>query len=251
MRYAQNLAEYEQGIADGIIDENVFVIVLEEKVAKFKGQTFDWSGGGSDVTVDSEMSDTSENPVQNKVIKEYVDSLQDEVIENEEVAAAALVDLDDRTTYLEEVIYTQEQVNAIVAAVEEKYTKIIEENEEVAAAALVDLDRRIEDNAQPDTPSEPEVVVQQNYPVVVISGTSQAMEPNTYYKFSGSALTVTFATPTDNAIVNEYVIEVVANNTTLALPTTIKWAGGESPAMTSGKTYVISVINNLAVFAEF
>ena len=47
MRYAQDLAEYEQGIADGIIDENVFVIVLNEKVAKFKGQTFDWSGGGS------------------------------------------------------------------------------------------------------------------------------------------------------------------------------------------------------------
>ena len=43
MRYAANLAEYERGIAEGIIDENVFVIVLAEKVAKFKGQTFDWS----------------------------------------------------------------------------------------------------------------------------------------------------------------------------------------------------------------
>lgn len=31
------------------------------------------SGGGSDIVVDSEMSDTSTNPVQNKVIKEYVD----------------------------------------------------------------------------------------------------------------------------------------------------------------------------------
>ena len=31
------------------------------------------SGGGSDIVVDSEMSDTSENAVQNKVIKEYVD----------------------------------------------------------------------------------------------------------------------------------------------------------------------------------
>lgn len=47
MRYAQNLAEYNKAIEDGIIDENVFVIVLDEKVAKFKGQTFDWSGGGS------------------------------------------------------------------------------------------------------------------------------------------------------------------------------------------------------------
>lgn len=31
------------------------------------------SGGGSDIVVDSEMSDTSTNPVQNKVIKEYAD----------------------------------------------------------------------------------------------------------------------------------------------------------------------------------
>ena len=53
MRYARNLAEYEQGIADGIIDENVFVIVLDEKVAKFKGQTFDWSGGISQATADA------------------------------------------------------------------------------------------------------------------------------------------------------------------------------------------------------
>lgn len=31
--------------------------------------------GGSEITVDTEMSDTSENPVQNKVIKAYIDSL--------------------------------------------------------------------------------------------------------------------------------------------------------------------------------
>lgn len=31
-------------------------------------------GGGGDITVDSQMSDTSTNPVQNKVIKAYVDS---------------------------------------------------------------------------------------------------------------------------------------------------------------------------------
>lgn len=44
------------------------------------------SGGGSDIVVDSEMSDTSTNPVQNKVIKEYVDMHpQYEVIEEIEV----------------------------------------------------------------------------------------------------------------------------------------------------------------------
>ena len=94
IRYAENLAEYEKGIADGIIDENVFVIVLAEKVAKFKGQTFDWRGGGAEI--DSELSDTSENAVQNKVIKKYVDDevskVGTEVVDNleSESTSAAL-----------------------------------------------------------------------------------------------------------------------------------------------------------------
>lgn len=36
-------------------------------------QDLNGNGGGSTVTVDTQMSDTSTNPVQNKVIKEYVD----------------------------------------------------------------------------------------------------------------------------------------------------------------------------------
>ena len=46
MRYCNTLAEYEQAKTDGIINDDVLVIVLDEKVAKFKGQTFDWGGGG-------------------------------------------------------------------------------------------------------------------------------------------------------------------------------------------------------------
>ena len=79
IRYAQNLAEYEQGIAEGIIDENVFVIVLDEKVAKFKGLTFDWS------------------PLDISSL-----ATKAEVIENEEVHAAALNDLNDRIGAIEE-----------------------------------------------------------------------------------------------------------------------------------------------------
>lgn len=32
-------------------------------------------GGGGNITLDSEMSDTSENAVANRIIKEYIDSL--------------------------------------------------------------------------------------------------------------------------------------------------------------------------------
>lgn len=52
MRYAENLAEYEKGKSEGIIDDNVFVIVLEEQLFKFKGKTGHWpaelGGGGID-----------------------------------------------------------------------------------------------------------------------------------------------------------------------------------------------------------
>lgn len=43
MRYADNLADYTRAKEDGLIDDDVFVIVLEEQVAIFKGKTFDWS----------------------------------------------------------------------------------------------------------------------------------------------------------------------------------------------------------------
>lgn len=85
MRYANNLSEYERAIQEGAIDENVFVIVLDEKVAKFKGKTFDWNG------VDPNSIAT----------KEDLESLMNEMIDNEEVTASALNELDDRIGELE------------------------------------------------------------------------------------------------------------------------------------------------------
>lgn len=61
---------------------------------------------GGNITIDSAMSSTSVNPVQNKVIKAYVDDnlndLTEEIITNEEVHAAALNDLNARIKELEE-----------------------------------------------------------------------------------------------------------------------------------------------------
>lgn len=84
---------------------------------KYKDQNGQWveastltvKGGGSSssvIIVDSAMSDTSENPVQNKVIKAYVDGavsdIVQEIVKNEEVHAAALNDLNARIKELEE-----------------------------------------------------------------------------------------------------------------------------------------------------
>lgn len=52
------------------------------------------------VNVDAEMSDTSENAVSNKTIKKYVDekvdTINSEIMDNEEVIATALTTLNER-----------------------------------------------------------------------------------------------------------------------------------------------------------
>lgn len=47
MRYCNTLEDYEQKKADGKVTDDVLVIVLEDKLIKFKGYTFNLSGEGS------------------------------------------------------------------------------------------------------------------------------------------------------------------------------------------------------------
>ena len=57
MRYCNTLGEYEQKKADGKVTDDVLVIVLEDKVIKFKGYTFSLSGegGGGGGSIDPEL----------------------------------------------------------------------------------------------------------------------------------------------------------------------------------------------------
>ena len=101
------------------------------------------------------------------------------------------------------------------------------------------------------------------YPVEVINvpDAYYGLHPNTYYIIDGmtlgDALHVTLNEPTDNSIVNEYIFEFYVENVgwgfmnPLILPDTIKFANDVYPDMKGGYTYVISIINNLAIFAEF
>ena len=57
MRYCNTLADYNQKKADGKVTDDVLVIVLEDKVIKFKGYTFSLSGegGGGGGSIDPEL----------------------------------------------------------------------------------------------------------------------------------------------------------------------------------------------------
>lgn len=86
------------------------------------------------------------------------------------------------------------------------------------------------------------------------SGTvTKQIKPNTFYKFgSCSKLTITFAAE-ESGIENEYKFEFVSGTTptTLSLPDSIKWKDGKEPTMEASKTYQVSIVNNLAVYAAF
>lgn len=136
MRYAQNLAEYNKAIEDGIIDENVFVIVLDEKVAKFKGLTFDWSGGISQSTADA------------RYIRKTVDKFDTDLTF---AVADGIVGTDDEYYFLPEKAPStalDSQILATKADIPEIDTSALvtkeelAEAEEVAAAALNELNEK-------------------------------------------------------------------------------------------------------------
>lgn len=129
----------------------------------------------SEIKVDSSMSDSSTNPVQNKTVKAYVDS-------------------------------------------------------KVAAAGQM-------------------AVVAHGY-----SETSVEIAPNAYHRWTStmSSLTVTLKSVSSANVLN-YMMEFTTSSSgcVLTLPSNIKWANGNPPAMKPSTTYQISIINNLGVWAYY
>ena len=93
-------------------------------------------GGGSSITVDSELSETSENPVQNKVVTSAIQ-------ENEQTIATALTELDARIAELPTIDNVSDMIAVAVEEANAVYENVIKSNEKVTAAALNDLNNRM------------------------------------------------------------------------------------------------------------
>lgn len=79
------------------------------------------------------------------------------------------------------------------------------------------------------------------------------LNPNVYYKISNyTTLNLTLGT-TDAAYMDEFMFEFTTGSsaTTLTLPDAVKWMGGSAPTIAASKTYQVSIVNNLAIIAEF
>ena len=93
-------------------------------------------------------------------------------------------------------------------------------------------------------------------PLQTSTSTSMALDPNVYYRNTStslSRLTITLNTATDSTILNEYLVEFTtrSSGTTITLPSSVKWANGETPTFEASTTYQISIVNNLGIVTKF
>lgn len=78
---------------------------------------------------------------------------------------------------------------------------------------------------------------------------SKELKPNVYYQFGECTnLTITLGAEIPN-IYNEYMFEFTSgtNPTVLGLPSTVKWNGGNTPTIEASKSYIVAIVNNIAV----
>lgn len=84
------------------------------------------------------------------------------------------------------------------------------------------------------------------------SDTTFALTPNVLHVWGTvTALTLTLATPTDSAIVNEYMFQFTSGSTatTLSLPSSVEWAEScGALSVEASKTYQISIVNNIGLW---
>ena len=88
------------------------------------------------------------------------------------------------------------------------------------------------------------------------TSSSMTLSPNIYYRNTStslSSLTITLGGVSNSNIINEYFVEFTtrSSGTTVSLPSSIKWANGETPTFEASTTYQISIVNNLGTIQKF
>lgn len=84
-----------------------------------------------------------------------------------------------------------------------------------------------------------------------------ALDANVYYRVTSeyaiNILDIMLNATSDASKYNEYIIEFTtpATGTSLILSNNVKWLNGEVPTLEGGKTYILSIHNNLAICALF
>lgn len=89
----------------------------------------------------------------------------------------------------------------------------------------------------------------------VTSIPQDGFSPNIFYSVGEISQNTTFflVAPENNTILNEYLIQFSIGNTvpTITFPNGLSWLNGETPTLNANKTYQLSIVDNLAILAEF
>lgn len=89
----------------------------------------------------------------------------------------------------------------------------------------------------------------------VTSIPQDGFSPNIFYSLGEISQDTTFVlvAPEDNTILNEYLIQFSIGNTvpTITFPNGLSWLNGETPTLNANKIYQLSIVDNLAILAEF
>lgn len=81
------------------------------------------------------------------------------------------------------------------------------------------------------------------------------LDPNIYYIFGyqyhSDLISFALNPPTNANIMNEYMCAFFSSNTLpLSVPSNIKWANEDVPDIESGYTYIISIVDNIAIYTK-
>ena len=91
-----------------------------------------------------------------------------------------------------------------------------------------------------------------SYPVIERTDTTVTLDPNQYNIWGEVSELVISLGGQVAGNVNEYIFQFTcAASTSLTLPHNIVWADGVIPALSQGRIFIVSIVNNLAVFAQF
>ena len=95
-----------------------------------------------------------------------------------------------------------------------------------------------------------------NKNLIISTSSTMELSPNRYYRNTSTSLStliINLGPGPNSNIINEYFVEFTTSSsgTTVSLPSTIKWANGETPTFEASTTYQISIVNNLGVVTKF
>lgn len=220
----KTLAEVAALLTDTIQIGKTIGVMESGKVVEYwwqpegDGYAFVKKGGGSEIVVDSTLNNESSNPIANKAVANQFYTLEQDLKGDIEAKA------------------NQSEVDSIDTRVGALETTITSKAEQSAVEAL-----------QTAVGNKADKVAKQE-----VSG-DQTISPNTMYVW-GSVTALTITKGTDIAgIVNNYMIRFTAGEGCAVKFSgfELDWFGGEEPSWTAGNTYEISIVDNIALFAEF